>query len=326
MFRRVLLVALIATLTSCMTAAPPEAKGTNGSSLAAAPKFGDAFWKHWGDGRAELAGYDLETPRYGSVRKGVAVSIFVTETFSDSLRVKADPGKHVKSDEFPVMKLNLVQDFQTGIYDYNLMTSAFCAITPVDGRSAGAVTKVSFSAQEWCGHAYSQLLFDAGRVRLTSHSYFDGEADRSESIDSPSDVVSEDALLIWARGLAYPEVESGESVTVPMVRSLREGRLLHRARGMGQATFARAATTQRVTVPAGTFECIVSTVKVDGGRTWTFETETAEPHRIIRWSCSDGEKAELLASTRLPYWQMNGAGGEAALEQLGLKPRALRTP
>src|SRR6185503_7282151 len=85
--------------------------------------FGNAFWKRWGDGRGELAGYDLTFPRYGSLRKGVAITIFVTETFSHSLRVKSDPGRHPASDEYPVMKLNLVQDFGTGIYDYNLMTS-----------------------------------------------------------------------------------------------------------------------------------------------------------------------------------------------------------
>ena len=82
------------------------------------------FWDVWGDGKAELAAYDLTYPRYGESREGVAVTIFVTETFSDSMRVKADPGLHPKSDEFPVMKLNLVEDFPTGIYDYNLMTSA----------------------------------------------------------------------------------------------------------------------------------------------------------------------------------------------------------
>src|SRR5690348_13231592 len=86
------------------------------------PAFDAAFWKQWGDGRAELSGYDLTFPRYGQLRRGVAVTVFVTETFSNSLRVKADPGKHPPADEFPVMKLNLVEDYQTGIYDYNDMT------------------------------------------------------------------------------------------------------------------------------------------------------------------------------------------------------------
>src|ERR1700704_6625736 len=100
-----------------------------------------AFWKTWGDGQAELAGYDLTYPRYGELRKGVAVTIFVSETFSNQFRVKADEGKHPASDQFPVMKLNLVQDFQTGIYDYNNMTSAFVPMAPVNSRLAGSLTK-----------------------------------------------------------------------------------------------------------------------------------------------------------------------------------------
>src|SRR5580765_4286949 len=77
-----------------------------------APAFDAAFWKQWGDGQAELSGYNLVFPRYGQLRHGSAVTIFVTETFSNSLRVKADPGKHPASDQFPVMKLNLVEDYQ----------------------------------------------------------------------------------------------------------------------------------------------------------------------------------------------------------------------
>src|SRR6476646_3754549 len=77
----------------------------------------DPFQKHWYDGKAELAGYELTIPRYGQTRKGEAVTIFVYEPFSNSARVKADPGKHPATDEFPVMKLNLVEDFATGVYD-----------------------------------------------------------------------------------------------------------------------------------------------------------------------------------------------------------------
>ncbi len=318
--------AMITLLSSCVVAPSTVAKSVAPIGSALSPEFGDAFWKHWGDGRAELAGYDFETPRYGSVRKGTAVVIFVTETFSNSLRVKADPGKHPRSDEYPVMKLNLVQDFATGIYDYNLMTSAFTAMTSVNDRPAGAVTKVAFSAQEWCGLAYSQLLFDAKSARFSSHSYFDGEADQVATLAVPTDAVSEDALLSWARGFAYPMVKPGASVTAPLVRALRESRLVHRPQGVGRAVFSRATAPLSVRVPAGTFDCVVSTVRIEGGRTWTFFTETAAPNRVVRWTCSDGEKADLLASDRLVYWQLNGSSGEAALSKIGLRPRASRMP
>src|SRR5215472_14166548 len=136
--------------------------GRSAAPNATEPSFGDSFWKRWGDGKGELSSYYLTFPRYGELRKGLAITVFVTETFSNSLRVKSDPGKHPKSDEFPVIKLNLVEDFSTGIYDYNLLTSAFVALAPINGRPAGAATKVSFTSQEWCGNVYGQALFDAG--------------------------------------------------------------------------------------------------------------------------------------------------------------------
>src|SRR5688572_25287753 len=95
------------------------------TGVAARSAAADPFWSAWGDGKAELDGYRLVQPRYGTVRKGHAVLIFVTEDFSDSLRVKADPGKHPASDVYPVLKLNAVRRFQTGIYDYSVLTSTF---------------------------------------------------------------------------------------------------------------------------------------------------------------------------------------------------------
>lgn len=299
--------------------------GTN-SHAASGPLFDTAFWQRWGDGRAELAGYDLVAPRYGALRKGVAVTIFVTETFSNALRVKADPGKHAKSDELPVMKLNLVQDFPTGIYDYNLMTSAFVTLAAVNGQPAGSPTKVSFSSQEWCGNVYSQLLFDARSMRLASHSYFDGEADRTATLPTPPGTVSEDALLLWARGLAAPVLAPGETRAVPIARSLRASRLLHQPQDVQRVTLAHAARRQGVTVPAGTFDADVLTAQVQGGRTWTFWVERAQPHRVVQWTCSDGESGRLLASDRLEYWKMHDLGMESALVELGLRPRADRMP
>ncbi|HYM81866.1 MAG TPA: hypothetical protein VEY91_10735 [Candidatus Limnocylindria bacterium] len=301
----------------------PQAVAVAGVS---APMFDEAFWKHWGDGRGELSGYDLTFRRYGQPRKGVAVAVFVTETFSNTLRVKSDNGRHPVTDEFPVMKLNLVKDFPTGIYDYNLMTSAFVALAPVNGRPAGSTTKVSFSSQEWCGHVYAQLLFDASSARLTSHSYFDGEADQERKVTVPAGALAGDAALLWARGLAAPVLAPGERREVPWMRSLLTSRVTHRPAVVTRATLARLGGTSRVTVPAGTFEVERRTVAIDGGATWTFVVEKAAPHRVVSWESSDGERAELLASERLKYWEMNGPGGERALARLGLRPRPLRTP
>jgi hypothetical protein len=68
----------------------------------ALPAQGQDFWAHWGDGKAELNGYRLAQTRYGLPRTGSAVLIFVTEEFSDALRVKAEPGRHPACDVGPV--------------------------------------------------------------------------------------------------------------------------------------------------------------------------------------------------------------------------------
>jgi len=318
-----LVVMAIAAALLLAPAAPSRAAAPAPAPPAA---FNDAFWKRWGDGRAELAGYDLSFPRYRERREGVAVTIFVTETFSNSLRVKSDPGKHPASDEFPVMKLNLVEDFPTGIYDYNLMTSAFVALAPVNGRPAGSATKVSFSSQEWCGGLYGQILFDRDAARLTWHSYFDGEADQQRALAVPPDALSADALLLWARGFAAPFLAPGERRSVPLTGSLETSRLAHRALSVGRATLARDAAPADVAVPAGRFRAERHTVAIDGGATWTLWVEAEEPRRILRWESSDGQRASLIASDRLPYWQMNAEGQAAALARIGLKPRGKRTP
>jgi len=293
---------------------------------AAAGPFGDDFWKHWGDGRAELAAYDLTYPRYGELRHGTAVAIFVTETFSDEARVKADPGVHPSSDEYPVMKLNLVQDFPTGIYDYNLMTSVFVALEPRHGREAGAPSKVSFTSQDWCGHVFHQLLTDEKSLRHEMRSYFDGEADRNETIPYPADALLEDSIFHWARGLAAPFLAPGEERDVSLLRSVGGSRMRHVPLDWLPARVSRSEVTWELQVPAGTFEVETLRVDVGGDRSWTFSVEKAHPRRIVHWEASDGRRAELLGSTRTKYWERHGTSDIAALDELGLEPRGPRTP
>lgn len=295
--------------------------------------FDDAFWKTWGDGRAELATYDLRTPRYGAERRGTAVAIFVTETFDPKERVKQE---QARPDGVPVIKLNLVQDFSTGVYDYNLMLSAFVALRDFEGRPAGALVKESFSAQEWCGHVFDQVNVERDGLRRVSHSYFGGEGDRSETLAARGNGLAEDALFLWARGLAAPRVAAGATVTVPLLRSLEVARLQHVPLAWDEARLTREREPASVSVPAGTFTADVVRVEITrelpqdaglaAGRTWTFHVERDAPHRLLRFESSDGKRGELVASARLKYWELNRPGGEAELEKLGLTPRAPRTP
>lgn len=312
---------LVAVMSSLVIVSSARAEGTP-----AEPAFDSRFNQFWSDNKAELAGYELTTPRYGQPRKGVAITIFVTETFSNSARVKADPGRHPSSDEFPVLKLNLVEDFPTGIYDYNLMTSVFVALKPVNNLPAGSPTKISFSAQEWCGHAYHQLLIDEKQIRSDRHSYFDGEADANETLKNEPDALYEDAILLWARGLSGPFMAPGQTREVDLLRSVKLVRLRHVPMTWEKAKLTRKAEGEKITVPTGTFDAEIRTVEVEGGRSWTIYVEHAHPHRILKWTCSDGESAELLGSQRVTYWQMNREGLQSALAKLGLNPRAARTP
>jgi hypothetical protein len=282
----------------------------------------DDFWQAWGDGKAELDGYALVQPRYGHPRAGTAVMIFVTEDFSDSLRVKADPGKHPASDVYPVLKLNVVRDFQTGIYDYNLMSSTFARTEP---PGAWPLVKTSFSSQEWCGHVYAAWVPRGGRLESVSHSYFDGEADQTGGLPFPPGGVVEEMVPILVRGLRGPWLQPGEQKTVPFLPSLMRARLGHRPPAWGEATVRRAATATPVASVLGNVRAVEWTVEERGGDTTTFTVEEAAPHRIVAWKTASGESGRLLGSARLAYWKLNQPGGEESLKLLGLPvPRAAR--
>ncbi|MFN7919609.1 MAG: hypothetical protein U0Q16_05905 [Bryobacteraceae bacterium] len=293
---------------------------------APAPLFDAAFWKQWGDGQAEISSYDLTYPRYNSPRNGVAVTIFVTEPFSLSARVKADPGKHSDADVFPVMKLNLVEDFQTGVYDYNEMTSAFVSLGAIAKRPAGTVTKVTFSSQEWCGHTWLQIIPDPGKWRATGHSYFDGEGEMQRELVSTDVSMSEDQMMHWARGMAIPVVPPGTEVEVQLLPSLQSSRHQHRELAWKRARLTHVAGTTAMTVPAGKFQVDTFKVAQIGGPTKVFYVENGGAKRLVKWESSTGEHAELVRSERMKYWERNKPGDEKDLSKLGLLLRPRRTP
>ena len=278
-----------------------------------APAAAQDFWTHWGDGRGELNGYRTVQPRYETPRSGTQVLVFVTEEMSERLRVKVEDRSQAR-DAFPVMKLNAIEDFQTGVYDYNVMTSTFCRVAP-----GWPVAKVSFSSQDWCGHVYHQLLPRSGRIVGDYHSYFEGEADGTEELPLPEDGVLEDALPILLRGWQGEYLEAGESRTVPLLPRLFRSRLRHRPLAWERARITRSPTTSQIQVPAGPFRVWTWRVEVEGGATTTYEIEADSPYRLVRRAGSSGDRAELLGSSRLAYWELNRPGGEAYLRQLGLR-------
>lgn len=127
-----------------------------------------AFKDYWYAGEAEITSYKLEQARYGEIRNGQAVLIYVTEDFLPKTQVKADTKN---TDNISVLKLNATKKFNTGIYPYSIMQSTFYPVS----NNQHAI-KVSSTTQEWCGHVYMQLN-NKNDFEITSHSYFEGKAD-----------------------------------------------------------------------------------------------------------------------------------------------------
>ena len=115
------------------------------------------FWAFWGDGQAELSAYKTTTNRYGEKRSGYQVLIFVTEDISRKTRIKVESDDIPESERLPVLKLNRVHKFTTGVYDYSILTSTFSAIDSEFGHPSFFPMKISMTAQEWCGHVFQML-------------------------------------------------------------------------------------------------------------------------------------------------------------------------
>jgi len=292
-------------------AVPPD----RAPARAASP--GDpAFGTYWHDGKAELDGYRYTLTRYGQKRRGQALAIYVTEPFSRSKNVKVDDAARNPGDTFDVLKLNLVRDFQTGIYDYNTMTSLFARSQDFEP------VKLSFSSTEWCGNVYEELRIDPGRVSQKLSSYFEDESAAREE-RRPRGGILEEELFIRLRGLAGAYVAPGESRTVPMLLSAFRRRLTHQPLRWTSARIERMAAPQTISVPAGRFKTAAYSVKIANGSEGLFHVEAAYPHRLVRWEWKQGEaddSGELSGSARLQYWRLHGEGDERYLARLGLRP------
>lgn len=281
------------------------------SLLAAGPASADAgaFWKHWSDGQAELNGYRLVQPRYGALREGQAVLVFVTEPFSRSRLVKVDRWDPNDPDQFTALKLNHLRIFQTVIYDYRIMTSVFA-----DPGAGFSPVEVTFTSQEWCGHVFERLTRPGGGAEVVVDSYFEGETGKA-SIAGP--LVVEDAVLIVARGLMAGGPGSAPSGAAEVLPSALVRRLKHLPAAKAAATFEWSGPRE-LKVPAGAFTVRSLSWKRVDGVGCALDVEVAAPHRVIGWRCDDGEVAELTGSMRSPYWRQNGEGDEALLQKLGL--------
>ncbi len=277
------------------------------------------FRKYWFSGKGEISRFSLEQARYGEIHKGDAVLVYVTETMNPAKQVKADtPGP----GDVPVLKLNAVRKFFTGMYPYSVMTSVF---SPVDAQKYPLPLKISASTQEWCGLVYLQMNLRENEFHITSHSYFEKEGDKQFRLQN---ILPEDAL--WTRlRIAPATLPQGEFLLIP---SAAYSRFLHRplkpVRVVGSLNDIENKSLEGV--PLVRYEVNFKEVQ----RTIKISFEKKFPYRIQQWEDTYpglSRMAPKALTTRairthtimIDYWNHHDNKDRGLTEKLGLGPREL---
>ena len=277
------------------------------------------FRDYWYSKGAEISRFSLEQVRYGEIHQGDAVLVFVTEEMNPAIQIKADSSR---PENIPVLKLNAVRKFFTGIYPYSILTSVF---SPVDVQSYPLPLKISSSAQEWCGHAYTQLNLMDDQYRIRMHSYFEKEGDQDFKIKS---YVPEDAIWNMIR-LAPDKLPLGEFLIIP---GTVYARLAHRSLALREAfaVLTEIAGKSLEGVPLVRYEVDIPAEQ----RTLRIVFEKKFPYRIQKWEETYRSMASMgnnLMTTRAfrshtimdPYWQHHRNQDRVLLKKLGLNAREM---
>lgn len=279
------------------------------TGLGRAPSAGasEAFWEHWGDGRAELSGYRVTVARYGEPRAGEMSLIYVTEPHDRRSWIKDDAV--AAPNRVEVLKLIRSTQFLTGIYPYSVQAVTFAPVEAWREERFQPV-RINLDVQEWCGAVSHRVWPGPGRLRSLRLSYFAGEGETLTETEIPRGTLFEDALLIQLRELdgSFNGGEDWEGWLLPDLWFLRTTRdPVEPVR----ATISRSLG-ERQGVPVTHF-------LLEAGDYWRrFDVETAPPRRILGWEASTGDSAELLGTERLAYWSLNAVGDESYRETLGL--------
>lgn len=270
-------------------------------TLKPAQKLSQSFRDYWYAGEAEISSYELEQVRYGEIRDGKAVLVFVTEDFLPKKQVKAN---NYSKDNIPVLKLNATKNFNTGIYPYSIMQSTFY---PVDNNQHAL--KVSASIQEWCGHVYAQLNNRAD-FEIMSHSYFQSEADQNLNIEK---AITENELWTQLR-ISPRSLPTGNLEIIPSLEYLR---LKHKE---------IKAYNANAELKDGTYKIDFTNL----GRKLTINYNPEFPHEILSWedTYKDGygtnaksltTKATKIKTIKSAYWGKNANADETLRTDLGLQ-------
>lgn len=288
-------------LTACT--APPVQQESRTYAYHPDPSFND----HWNDGLAEVNRFRLTQSRYGQLREGDAILIFVTETHDTKTHVKMN---NPNQGDLPVLKLNHYRRFPTGLYPYTFMTSTY---SPVDTAHAAFPSRITHSMQEWCGQVYLQVdQWTEQQVTYQLHSYFE---DESRHTTLPVHY-TEDGLLNLIR-LAPEQFPKGETSVVPAVHYLR---FTHQpwqaAKAIG--TYEQVTTWSYVSDTVQQFQLVYPELN----REVNYYIASAFPYDVLGWETfSKGQLESRGVRTyleRLPYWQMNALADSSWVDTLGM--------
>ncbi|PXX25634.1 septum formation inhibitor Maf [Arenibacter sp. ARW7G5Y1] len=268
------------------------------------PVLSEEFKNYWYAGKAEITSYKLDQARYGELREGNAVLIYVTEPFLADKQVKADQSN---PNNVSVLKLNSTKKFLTGIYPYSIMNSSFYPVS--DKQHA---IKLSASVQEWCGQVYTQLN-NRDKFEVNSFSYFESEGDQTIILDK-THLENE----IWNKIRINPNnLPVGNIHMVPSMEYLRLAHKQLKAYGAkAELNLDADPNTYKITYP-----------ELD--RTLAISFSKSFPYTIEYWSESYtsgfGSKAKILTTKatkiktlKRAYWQENKNSDVFLRDSLGL--------
>ena len=299
----------------------------NGTALGAASfdqtQFGTytavQFRDYWYNYGAEISRFDLHQMRYGEIHRGDAVLVFVTEEMNPAIQVKAD---NHRPENIPILKLNFVRKFFTGIYPYSIMASIF---SPVDLQKYPLPLKISTSTQEWCGNVYTQMNLQKDQYRVILHSYFEKEGDQDFEIKR---AIPEDAIWNIIR-IAPQDLPLGEFLMIP---GTVYARLVHRP----PAPQTAAASLEPVTEKSLEGNPLVRYELNYPGeqRRLRIVFEKNFPYRIQQFEESyagiSGTASQEMTTRAVrthtimdAYWQHNRNKDRALLNKLGLGAREM---
>lgn len=272
---------------------------------------------YWHEGKAEVCRYELEFRRYGELRQGHMVLIFVTEDFLQQAQVKDERGAGAPSVN--VLKVNRIERFTTGIYDYSIMSSTF---TPMrgEGDALPATLKTTTSIQDWCGHVWLQTNLRGGEVEVTGHSYFEAEGDERFSLPQ---ALLEDGILAQVR-LAPRRLPVGDVDVIP---SAMRARLDHRRLAVQHAKASlvdmprqppRDIAEQEYRLAIDQGRDGVRTLAVRFLKGFPFHVSQIEETMEIAGETQLLSRAVLAKTMRVAYWELNGTEDAPSRGELGL--------